>query len=92
MRKRSHDEPPGPRVRLTLRQRKLLALIARKPQTPDTLRIELYGTLGTRLRVTESRNVVGGLAVLACGALVEKGPDGSYSVTKRGRYLARLPR
>jgi hypothetical protein len=82
---RKSDEPHAPRVRLTLRQHKLLALIANEPRTPDALRSELYGRTGTRLTVTEARNVLGGVAVLESNALVAKGDDGSYTITTRGR-------
>jgi hypothetical protein len=76
---------PTTGLRLTLRQSKLLKLIALGARSPDGLRAELYGANGTRLASTEARNIAAGLAVLVSRGLVGAASSGSYAITRKGR-------
>lgn len=85
MRNATETKSGRPGLRLTLRQSKLLKLIALGPRSPDGLRAELYGANGTRLASTEARNIAAGLAVLVSRGLIGADTAGAYAITRRGR-------
>jgi hypothetical protein len=82
---RKRQRATAPVVRLSRRNVKLLRLISSRPRSAEGLRAELYGSNGTRLTVTESRNVTAGLAVLGAMGLVSRQSDGAYAITRLGR-------